>query len=454
MWRKPGHTLADEGEGEDVMADGKRVYIGGGVFCLALLVAGLVIGSWRTIPSGLYRIMTFQDVLITDYFAVAGPAAAFVNAALVGGLSLLLLWRCKAPVNGYTMVVLGLMTGFSFFGKNLLNTLPILMGTWLYAKVKGKPFSKYAGAGLLATALGPAVSFLMLDQDWGHLGLGILLGVVIGFCMPPLSSYTYKVQNGMNLYNMGFACGLMALVIVPVMAAVGGSPTTALHWSVEYRQLTLIFLWAVCAALVALGTLAGGKEAWRSWRRILRTSGRSPSDYLLTFGMGPTLLNMGMTGAAAMVYLLLTGADFNGPVIGGVFTVIGFAAFGKHPLNTAPVMAGVGLGGALLHSLENPAIQLAGLFGTTLAPLSGHFGWPVGLLAGFLHSCIVQRAGVAAEGVNLYNNGFSAGILAIVIYGVLTPLIGRRRRNTWNEDDYFQVVGEDSPVEAREQMEE
>lgn len=436
------------------MADGKRIYWGGLAFCLLLLVVGLVVGPWHTIPEGLYRIMTFQDVLITDYFAVAGPGAAFVNAALVGGLSLLLLWRCGAPVNGYTMVTLGLMTGFSFFGKNLLNTLPILAGTWLYAKVRGKPFSKYAGAGLLATALGPAVSFLALDQSWGHLGLGALLGLVIGFCMPPLSSYTYKVQNGMNLYNMGFACGLMALVIVPVMTALDRSPTPALHWSVEYRRGVLIFLWALCAALTLLGVWTGGREVWRSWRKLLRTSGRAPSDYLLTFGLGATLLNMGLTGTVAMAYLMITGADFNGPVIGGVLTIMGFAAFGKHPLNITPVMAGVGLGGVLLHSLESPSIQLAGLFGTTLAPLSGHFGWPVGVLAGFLHSCIVLRAGVAAEGVNLYNNGFSAGILAIVIYGVLTPLIGRRRRNTWNEDDYFQVVGENSPKDAREQMEE
>lgn len=436
------------------MKDERRVYVGGAVFCVLLLAVGLLMGSWRAIPSGLYRIMTFQDVLITDYLAVVDPAAAFANAALVGGLSLLILWRCRMPVNGYTMVVLGLMTGFSFFGKNLLNTLPILAGTWLYAKVKRKPFAKYAGAGLLATALGPAVSFFALDSGWGHIGLGLLMGVVIGFCMPPLSSYTYKVQNGMNLYNMGFACGLMALVIVPVMAAMDRSPTTALHWSVQYRRPILLFLCGLCAGLVALGTLMGGKGAWRAWRRILRTSGRSPSDYLLTFGLAPALINMGLTGAVAVAYLLLTGADFNGPVIGGVFSVIGFAAFGKHPLNTAPVMAGVGLGGVLLHSLANPSIQLAGLFGTTLAPLSGHFGWPVGILAGFLHSCIVLRAGVAAEGVNLYNNGFSAGILAIVLYGVLTPLIGHRRRNTWNEDDYFHVVGEDSPDEAREQMEE
>lgn len=441
--------------GEDVKSKtGRWVYLGGAALCAVLVILAFTVGNPGTIRSGLYLIATFQDVLITDYFAVVGPAASFLNAAMVCAFSLFVLWAVRAPVNGYTIVVIGLMTGFSFFGKNLFNTIPILLGTWLYAIVKGERLSKYAASGLLASALGPAVSFFALNSGWGHVGLGILMGIVIGFCMPPLSSYTYKVQNGMNLYNMGFACGLMALVIVPVMAALGRSPTPALHWSVQYQRPIARFLGGLCVVLVVLGTLAGGKSAWKGWLRILRTAGRAPSDYLLTFGLGPTLINMGLSGASAMVYLVLSGADFNGPVMGGVFTVIGFAAFGKHPCNIIPVMAGVGAGGALLHSLDNPSVQLAGLFGTTLAPLSGHFGWPVGVLAGFLHSCIVLRAGVAAEGVNLYNNGFSAGILAIVLYGVLTPLIGHRRRNTWNEDDYFHVVTEDSAEEAREQMEE
>ncbi len=434
----------------------RLVYLGGVALCAALLAMAALTGDWREVPGGLYRILVNQDILITDYFAVGGPAAAFVNAAMVCAFSLAVLRLCGSGVNGFTLVVIGLMTGFSFFGKNIFNTLPILAGTWLYAKVRREKFAKYASAGLLASALGPCVSFFALNSGWGSVGLGLLVGLVIGFCLPPLSAYTYKVQNGMNLYNMGFACGLLALVIVPVMAAMGRSPTTpADHWSVEYRLPIALFMAGLCVVLTALGTALEGREAWRGMRRILRTVGRAPSDYFLSFGLGPVLVNMGLCGAVAMVYLLLTGADFNGPVMGGFFAILGFAAFGKHPANIVPVMAGVGLGGLVLHSFENPSIQMAGLFGTTLAPLSGHFGWPVGVLAGFLHSCIVLRAGVAAEGVNLYNNGFSAGILAIVLYAVLTPLLKRRRRRFgWSEDDYFHVVTEDSAQEAREQIEE
>ena len=40
--------------------------------------------------------------------------------------------------------------------------------------------------------------------------------------MPALSAYTYKIQNGMNLYNMGFACGLTAMILVPLHELAGG----------------------------------------------------------------------------------------------------------------------------------------------------------------------------------------------------------------------------------------
>ncbi len=435
---------------------GKRIYGGGFALCAALVVLGLTVGDPGQLLPGLARILRSQDILISDYFAIAGPAGAFANAAVICAFSLGVMLWCKMPVNGYTIVVIGLMTGFSFFGKNLFNTLPILLGTGLYALVRRERFSKYAAVGLMGSALGPCVSFFAWSAGWGHIGLGVLIGVVIGFCLPPLSAYTYKLQNGMNLYNLGFACGLLALVIVPVMAAMGRSPTTpAEHWSTQYHLPIVLFMGVLCALLILLGTLLEGKTAWHGLRGILKTAGRAPSDYLLSFGLGATLVNMGLCGAAALAYLLLTGADFNGPILGGFFAIVGFAAFGKHPGNIIPIMAGVALGGALLHSFDTPAVQMAALFGTTLAPLSGHFGWPVGVVAGFLHSCIVLRAGVAAEGVNLYNNGFSAGILAIVLYAVLTPLLARRRRrNTWSEDEYYHVVTEDSAQEARDQLEE
>ena len=123
---------------------------------------------------------------------------------------------------------------------------------------------------------------------------------------------------------------------------------------------------------------------------------------------------------------------------------MGFSAFGKHARNIIPIMAGVVLGGVFMHwRINDPAVQLALLFGTTLAPISGYFGWPFGLLAGFLHSSVVLHAGTPVEGVNLYNNGFSGGLLAIVLYPLLTEAI-RHRTPELQGEDYFDAVESDN----------
>ncbi len=109
-------------------------------------------------------------------------------------------------------------------------------------------------------------------------------------------------------------------------------------------------------------------------------------------------------------------------------------------------MAGVLLGSLLNQvPLNDPSLQLAGLFGTTLAPFSGCFGWPAGVLAGFLHSSVVLHAGLPLSGMNLYNNGFSGGLVAIVLYPILTAML-RHRGAVIHNDDYFDVFEEDEPI--------
>ena len=90
------------------------------------------------------------------------------------------------------------------------------------------------------------------------------------------------------------------------------------------------------------------------------------------------------------------------------------------------------------------ALQIAGLFGTTLAPFSGFFGWPFGVLAGLLHSSVVLHAGLPLEGMNLYNNGFSGGLVAIVLYPIITSLV-RHRRPVLQAEDLFDVFEHDEP---------
>ena len=81
-------------------------------------------------------------------------------------------------------------------------------------------------------------------------------------------------------------------------------------------------------------------------------------------------------------------------------------------------------------SVTNPASQMAALFGTTLAPISGCFGAPAGVLAGFLHGSVVLRTGGFVGGVNLYNNGFSGGLVALFLPPILSALPGFHKPET------------------------
>ena len=425
-------------------------------FVALTLLTGFALDTPENIFRGLTRIVIVEDALITDYVMVAGPGAALVNSALVTAVTICVLYLSRDVLNGMTLVEIGLMSGFSLFGKNLVNIWPILIGSWLYAKVKREPVGSYAGIGLMATALAPIVSYISLDNGWGNPFWGALVGLVIGFVMPPLARYTYRIQNGMNLYNVGFACGLLAFICVPLMTSLGADPTLHYRWASGYNRLFAVQLGIFCVGLIVAGLFFSGKPIWAAWagyRRLLLTSGRAPSDYLRMFGPAPVLINMGVNGLIGMAFILLGGGDLNGPTVGGILTIMGFSAFGKHAGNIIPVMAGVFLGSLVMHwQLSDSAVQLACLFCTTLAPVAGYFGWPYGVLAGFLHSSVVLYTSSPVAGMNLYNNGFSGGLVAIVLYPTIMA-IAQHRKPVLQDEDYFDQLEHDEPVVAPEPRE-
>ena len=416
---------------------------------LMFIVCGLALDGPVAVGKGLIKICTHQDILITDYVALAGPGAAIVNAGLVTLIAIILLKVTGDPLNGFTFVEMGLMAGFSLFGKNIVNIWPILFGAWLYAKYQKEPFAKYVAVGMLATSLAPLVSYMAFGSQFASIPLGILIGIIIGFVLPPLSEYTYKIQNGMNLYNMGFACGLVALMAVPILTFLGDKPKSVLIWSVDHNTLFICLVSITAILLILTGLFLTHEEAkhvLESYKELLMSTGRAPSDYLRMFGIGAVMVNMGVNSLICMAYILLIGGELNGATVGGILTVIGFSAFGKHAFNIIPIMVGVAVGTIVCrHPLDYPSLQLAALFGTTLAPIAGHFGASAGVLAGFIHSALVLTTSDPVAGVNLYNNGFSGGLVAVVLYPTLTSIV-RHRRPTLQDEDYYDLFEDDTII--------
>jgi len=125
---------------------------------------------------------------------------------------------------------------------------------------------------------------------------------------------------------------------------------------------------------------------------------------------------MGIMGLIGIAYIIISKGVINGPIVGGLLTVVGFAAFGKHPKNSLPIMIGVFIA-SLTNKWEisSTVVIISALFGTTLAPIAGQHGWFKGILTGFIHLAIVTNVGSLHGGINLYNNGFSGGIVATVL---------------------------------------
>lgn len=400
------------------------------VFGILLLAYGFLWDTPFEVISGTYRIIVTKSGLITDSMVVGGVGAAFANAGLVTLLTMFLIRFFKAPCTGITIAAVFLMAGFALFGKDIWNIMPIIFGGWLYSKYQKERFSRYLYISLFATSISPIVtelSHIFPDQIWFGLLLSITIGILIGFIMPAISIFTVGVHQGFNLYNVGFAAGLIGMVFASVSRSLGFEFDTQLAWSSGNNVPFTIFLLLLFGMMIAAGFFYNGRSFKGTWK-ITRHSGRAVADFIFHDSLPIVLINMGILGIISTSYVLLVGGELNGPTIGGILTISGFGGFGKHIKNTAPVVAGVILSSFLMvWKLNDPSVLLATLFATGLAPIAGQYGWKWGILAGMIHSSVVLNVSFLHGGLNLYNNGFAAGLVCIILVPLAESFYGRKQ---------------------------
>jgi Protein of unknown function (DUF1576) len=306
----------------------------------------------------------------------------------------------------------------------------IVAGVWLYSRFKGEAFAANINTAFFGIALAPIFSEILFSSSLQvavSLPLAVLTSLAIGFVLAPAAAQLFKAHMGFSLYNMGFTAGLVGTLVVALYKSYGFVPDPVFIWTTGNNVLLGSFLAAVFASMIAVGFWLD-RAALAGMKKVIATSGQSPTDFIALAGLGPTLANMGVSGMIGMAYIVVVGGDLNGPVIGAIFTIVGFAAFGKHPRNIVPIMLGVFLGSlAKPWNVDDPSILLAALFGTTLAPIAGRFGWHWGVVAGFIHSSAALTVGPVHGGLNLYNNGFAAGIVASVLVPVIIAIQSRKR---------------------------
>lgn len=398
------------------------------IFSILAMLIGLFFDSPKEILDGYIKILQSPSHLLTDYMSVGGIGATFLNAGMLMLLASFVLWRRKQLLTGPIIAALFTLFGFSLFGKNLFNTIPITFGVYLYAKIEGLKFNTLTMNSLFGTALGPVVSYICfgigLPFVKGFL-ISYAVGILIGMAIPALSASFLRFHQGYSLYNIGFTCGVIGLFIQGIFKSFYLEVKNVNIVSKGNLQIAII-MYIFFFIVFALGFYLNG-FSFKNLGNLLKNSGRAPSDFGNIYGRGVSMINMATLGIIYTTYVLLMNQPLNGPILGGIFTVFGFGIFGKHIKNVLPILVGTLIAYFLnIYDPHSVSATVTILFATNLAPVAGEYGIFAGMVAGFCHVSIVSSVGLLHGGLNLYNNGFSGGFVAATLVPIFEAIRNSR----------------------------
>lgn len=396
------------------------------VFSVSLLFFWvLFLDKPSTIIDGVIRIVVSRDILITDYIALSGYGAAFFNAGVMMLISMVLIAVSELPYTGLTLAAVFISAGFGFWGKNPVNMLPIVVGTLLYAKVHKLRITKYTYTAIFAGCLSPFVTefvYILPFSSSVNIVCALLLGIGMGFAIAPIATHTATVHMGYSLFNVGFAGGALGFLVYSFVKAMGKATETVFIWQEGIPPVLAIGLFLYFLLTFLFGFWLEGFKI-SGLLKIMRHSGRTVTDFVMLEGRGNTLMNMALMGMVCELFIICIGGDLSGPVLGCILTVFGFAAFGAHLKNYLPVLGGVVLACMFLTpEISQPTMQIAAMLVVGVAPIAGEFGVTAGVVAGIIHVVIVSCTGAFYGGLNLYNNGFSTGWVALFMVPFLEGL--------------------------------
>ena len=391
--------------------------------CIVFITIAFILETPQQIFEGYVKIQTSRSVLITDYIALSSLGAALLNSSILVLFNLFLLILNKRSPNGKIIAALFLTIGFSLFGKNLLNTLPIMAGVWLYGKVSKKRFSEMIIFAMVSTTIAPIVSEVAFLDEVFSVPLFITaygIGIFVGFIFPVIADYVKVMHNHYCLYNGGIAGGFIATMFAGFLRSIGIEIVPENLWDTSHTMQLAILAYSIAASLIIFGFVTDKPvNAFKKFMELIKEKDPDDCDYLTKYH-NSCYINIGIMCIVSTTVMLVLGKPINGPILGGIFTVSGFAACGKHLKNATPIIIGSIIAVFLNHLDRTASVNiLAILFSTGLAPIAGKYGWHWGIITGFLHVSIAIFIGDVNGGLNLYNNGFAGSFIAVLILPII-----------------------------------
>ena len=403
-------------------------------FSLSFIIASGFMPDVDQLSVGLLRILNSPTKAATNFFSVGGYAATFMNMGLVG---LICTWLYCIPGrqanNAATLVTL-LTVGFGSWGIHILNIWPTILGVALHCLVKGEKLGSRTNAMLFSTGLAPFMSELMVRYPYPEtvgihpsgVALALIVGVFVGYYLPAGLDNSPKIHKGFALYSAALPIGMTAFLLNGFLYKAMGVPVpeATSDLSVADPVICNVFCIILFTAFIVVALLMGCSPK-HYIQSIL--SPQHVVHFGASFGNAAMLMNAGVFGFFILGYFNLVGAQFNGIVFGSVFCMLSTCNSGSHPLNAIPIIMGYALasqcfqaltpfsGGEFTQFLHSQSIIVGICYANGLSPIAHEYGWRYGILVAAMHFCMVTTTPQLHGGMCLYNGGFTAALVCLLI---------------------------------------
>ena len=404
---------------------------------VVFLVAAVCMPDRGNMMAGFWQILSQPCKVTTNYFSVGGFAATFLNMGLVALIIAGLFHVTKTKVNNVSTLAFFLTVGFCSWGIHVINMWFTMLGVVVANLIKKEKFYANVNAMLFTTGVAPVISDLLVRyphaETIGFNVLGIVLavavGVIVGIIVSAGLPHSPNVHKGFNLYSAALPVGMAMFFINGMLYKVMGVelPGTTGDMAVASQSTVNIFCIVLFGLLVVMALAMGaGKDYWallKNRNQVNNVSG--------TLGNGVLLMNVGVYGLFILAYYNLIGAPFNGVTFGLIFCMLCTCNSGSRPTNVWPIMLGYVvastvtgwlspmLGGSFSLAVNAQAIVIGLCYANGLSPICDKYGWHFGFLASMIHYCLVTLVPGLHGGFCLYNGGFTAIFVCIILVPVL-----------------------------------
>ncbi len=407
-------------------------------FSSSFLIAAFLMPDRADMLPGLLRIVSSPTLSSTNFFSLGGYAATFLNMGLVGLICTALYRLPGEKANHAATLVTILTTGFGSWGIHIVNMWPTMLGVALHSWVRKEKIGSHSNAMLFSTGLAPFLSELMVrypnPEVVGFTPGGILaalvIGIFAGFFLPAGLDNSPRIHKGFALYSAALPVGMTAFFLYAILYKAPGVTVPGAVSELHVADPVIVngFCVTLFSSLILVSVLMG--TTWRDYWRLL-TDPEQIVNFSAAYGNGPMLMNVGAFGLYILLYYNIIGAEFNGVTFGVIFCMLSTCNSGSHPGNIWPITLGYSMasqlfqrvaplvGGDYVQYLHTQAIVVGLCYANGLSPIADKYGWLYGFLAAMAHFCMVTTVPQLHGGMCLYNGGFTAALVCLLMIPAL-----------------------------------